>query len=137
LLIQQSPGRQNSSFQNAGLPSIKWCAINSPAASSVCSWDILILCIVAWHHSPQNVHAGLRHLKHQQHSPRLAGNPRAPALQGCRAYQQSQASNALQQSAQLSQQQQQQQEPLQETEERAFDAERHQHIVEDYDLTYW
>uniref|UniRef100_A0A383WGY0 DUF6737 domain-containing protein n=1 Tax=Tetradesmus obliquus TaxID=3088 RepID=A0A383WGY0_TETOB len=79
---------------------------------------------------------GSRHLKHQQQSLRLAGNSRSPTLRPCRAYQQSQASNALQQSAQLSQQQQQQ-DSLQEAEQQAFDAERHQHIVEDYDLTYW
>jgi ribosome-binding protein aMBF1 (putative translation factor) len=86
------------------------------------------------------VHAGLRHLKHQQQSLRLSGPSRAVSLHICKAYQQSQASNALQQSAQLSQQQQQQQQQqqsAQEAEQSAFDAERHQHIVEDYDLTYW
>jgi ribosome-binding protein aMBF1 (putative translation factor) len=83
------------------------------------------------------VHAGLRHLKHQQQTLRLLGPSRAVSLHICKAYQQSQASNALQQSAQHSQQQQQQQQIAQEAEERAFEAERHQHIVEDYDLTYW
>ncbi|KAF6254613.1 hypothetical protein COO60DRAFT_1539878 [Scenedesmus sp. NREL 46B-D3] len=77
--------------------------------------------------------AGLRHVRHQQQLLQVAGIARTSTLRVCRAYQQSQASNALQQSAQLSQQQ----ECMQETQQLAYDAERHQHIVDDYNLTYW
>lgn len=88
-----------------------------------------------WHEggSPETVHAGLRHVRHQQQLLQVAGIARTSTLRVCRAYQQSQASNALQQSAQLSQQQ----ECMQETQQLAYDAERHQHIVDDYNLTYW